>query len=91
MYVFSLTMYDALSPDVATAPNCASFAGAVCDNVADAYNCGSSATAASVCSNPNGFWNVARLIPQAFFLPNLTIALLITFLGSVHKALRLIG
>lgn len=38
-----------------------------------------------------GFWNVGRLIPQAFFLPNLTIALFITFMAAVNKALRAIG
>jgi hypothetical protein len=38
-----------------------------------------------------GFWNVGRLMPQAFFLPNLTIALFITFMGGVNKALKVIG
>ncbi len=41
--------------------------------------------------NQGSFWNVARLMPQAFFLPNLTIALLITFLAGANKALRVIG
>lgn len=38
-----------------------------------------------------GFWNVGRLMPQAFFLPNLTIALFITFMAAINKALRVIG
>ena len=43
------------------------------------------------CGEEGSFWSVARLIPQAFFLPNLTIALLVTFLAGVNKALRVIG
>jgi hypothetical protein len=38
-----------------------------------------------------GFWNVGRFLPQAFFLPNLSIALFITFMSAVNKALRVIG
>jgi len=38
-----------------------------------------------------GFWNVGRLLPQAFFLPNLTIAIFVTFMAAVNKALRVIG
>jgi hypothetical protein len=38
-----------------------------------------------------GFWNAGRLMPQAFFLPNLTIALFITFMGAINKALKVIG
>ncbi len=38
-----------------------------------------------------GFWNVGRLLPQAFFLPNLTLALFVTFLSAVNKALKVIG
>jgi hypothetical protein len=38
-----------------------------------------------------GFWNVGRLMPQAFFLPNLTMALFITFMAAINKALRAIG
>jgi len=38
-----------------------------------------------------GFYELARLVPQAFFLPNLTIALFITFMSAVNKALRVIG
>jgi hypothetical protein len=43
------------------------------------------------CKNPYGFWAVAKIVPQAFFLPNLTIALFITFMSAVNKALRVIG
>ncbi len=43
------------------------------------------------CSSANGFWTVARLIPQAFFLPNLTLALFVTFLSAINKALSVIG
>ncbi|MGV8084893.1 MAG: hypothetical protein ACP5N9_01425 [Candidatus Bilamarchaeum sp.] len=81
MYAFNLSLYDTAKAD------CERFADASCDNVFDNYCSPSIVT----CSNPDGFWEVARLIPQAFFLPNLTIALLITFLGSIHKALRVIG
>ncbi len=38
-----------------------------------------------------GFWNVGRLIPQAFFLPNLTMAMFITFIAATNKALRALG
>jgi hypothetical protein len=83
MYVFNFAMYDIVLND------CNRFAAAVCDDPTDSYSC--STDPAATCSNPNSFWNVARLIPQAVFLPNLTIAVLITFLGSAHKALRAIG
>ncbi|MEW6035687.1 MAG: hypothetical protein AB1529_03680 [Candidatus Micrarchaeota archaeon] len=83
MYVFNLAMYDAVLDD------CSSFAAGVCDDPIDSYSCAEGPLL--TCYNPNGFWNVARLIPQAIFLPNLTIAVLITFLGSVHKALRVVG
>jgi hypothetical protein len=41
--------------------------------------------------NTYGFWDVGRLMPQAFFLPNLTIALVVTFMAAINKALRMIG
>jgi hypothetical protein len=82
MYAFNLSMYEV------TLNDCAPFSQAVCDDTVDGYDCGPNNTA---CSNEFGFWNVARLIPQAFFLPNLTIAILVTFLGCMHKALRVIG
>ncbi len=88
MYVFNFAMYDTMSSEcVKTVPKAlaGSYASAVCDNVVDDYDC------ANTCTNPLGFWSVARLIPQAFFLPNLTIAVVITFLGSMNKALRVIG
>ncbi len=42
------------------------------------------------CESVYNFWAVARLIPQAFFLPNLAIAITITFLSAVNKALKVI-
>jgi hypothetical protein len=83
MYTFNLAMYDVVFND------CNAFAKAACDNFIDNTNCASNP--AATCGNPDSFWNVARLIPQAFFLPNLTIAIVITFLASIHKALRVIG
>ncbi len=87
MYVFSFAMYDA----VGTSADCEKFAQAVCDPVLDHYDCGDAASAKATCQNPDSFWNVARLLPVAFFLPNLTIAVLVTFLGAVHKGLKVIG
>lgn len=43
------------------------------------------------CSSDLSFINFARLIPQTIFLPNLTIAVLVTFLSSINKALRVLG
>ena len=83
MYVFNFAMYDVVN----TPADCLDFADAVCDNAVDS-NCNPSSI---TCTNADGFWNVARLIPVAFFLPNLTLAILITFLGAIHKALRVIG
>lgn len=82
MYVFNLSMYDV------TLEDCHPFANAVCDAPMDNYDC---ANGGGTCDNVFGFWHVARLIPQAFFLPNLTIAIVVTFLGCIHKALRVIG
>ncbi len=82
MYVFNMSMYEV------TLNDCTPFAQAVCDDPTDSYGCASPAT---TCTNTFGFWNVARLIPQAFFLPNLTIVVVITFLGCVNKALRVMG
>jgi hypothetical protein len=42
------------------------------------------------CNSPYNFWAIARFMPQAFFLPNLTIVLVITFLSSVNKALKVL-
>ncbi len=83
MYVFNFSMYDLVN----TQQDCQSVASSVCDFVVDS-GCGA---AVQTCTNPDSFWNVARLIPIAFFLPNLTIALLVTFLSSMHRALRVIG
>jgi len=83
MYVFNFAMYDAILSD------CDHYSGVVCDNTMDSYSCSSAPEV--TCLNPNSFWNVAKLIPQAFFLPNLTIALVITFLSAVHRALKVVG
>lgn len=83
MYVFNFAMYDVVN----TPEDCLEFSDAVCDNAIDSDCSPTSIT----CDNSDGFWKVARLIPVAFFLPNLTLAILITFLGSIHKALRVIG
>jgi hypothetical protein len=37
------------------------------------------------------FDNAAKLIPQAFFLPNLTLAIFITYTSAVNKALKVLG
>ena len=34
---------------------------------------------------------IGSLIPQAFFLPNLTLAITVTFLAGINKALRVLG
>ena len=95
MYVFTLSMYDAVSTD------CMTFGKSACDNAVDSFGCGDWVRDASgwdvttgysvTCGNPNSFWIVGSLLPQAFFLPNLTIAVLITFFGCAAKALRVIG
>ncbi len=84
MYAFNGAMYTSVLD------NCKdpAIAQATCDNIVDGGGCGSPKT---TCTNPNSFWMVARLIPQAFFLPNLTIALVITFLSAANKALKVIG
>ncbi|MCI0503210.1 hypothetical protein L0Y65_00695 [Candidatus Micrarchaeota archaeon] len=81
LYAFNLAMYEVVFND------CNTYARAACDHAIDG-NCDPPET---TCSNPDSLWNVARLVPQAFFLPNLTIVLVVTFLASVHKALRVIG
>lgn len=43
------------------------------------------------CDYGTNVWSIARLIPQAFFLPNLTIAVFITFMSAVDRSLRMIG
>lgn len=98
MYTFNLAMYDV----ALTTEDCMStvlggdlhYYDALCDSVMDGYACwpyestGTDITTA--CRNDFGFWMVARLVPQAFLLPNLTIALLVAFIGSLAKALKVI-
>ena len=80
LYVFSFSMYDAINKD-----DCVKFASAICDRVVDG-NCPTGAT----CDNSNGFWQVGRMLPFAFFLPNLTIVIFVAFMSAVHKGLRAI-
>lgn len=89
IYTFNLAMYDVVEGECNDGPTVAgpSVAKAVCDTVAD-RNC---SAPSSACDNPKGFWFVAKLIPQAFFLPNLTIAIIIVFVSSIDKALRVMG
>lgn len=43
------------------------------------------------CDSSYNFLTVARLYPQAFLLPNVTIAVFITFISSINKALKVLG
>ncbi len=43
------------------------------------------------CGATGSFWDMAKLIPQAFFLPNLAVAIFITFVSGIAKALRGMG
>lgn len=85
MYVFNFSMYDV----VGTVDNCEPFADGLCDSVVDG-NC-QNPDATAVCSNSKGFWSVGRLVPFAFFLPNLTLVIFFAFMSAVHKGLRAIG
>ncbi|MFH1785714.1 MAG: hypothetical protein ABH842_04765 [Candidatus Micrarchaeota archaeon] len=82
MYVFELAMYDIIDED-----DCDDFEDAVCDRVVD----GGCSGGGNACSNSIGFWNVGKLLPFAFFFPNLTIVIIVAFMNAVHKGLRAIG
>ncbi len=43
------------------------------------------------CASWVSFWRIARILPQAFFLPNLMLAFIITFISGIYKALKVIG
>ncbi len=43
------------------------------------------------CNSPISFWSLGKLLGHAFFLPNLALAIFITFLSSLNKALRVLG
>ncbi len=91
IYTFNLSMYDIVVDECnydLSVPG-PSMAEVVCDVVVDGRCAGGGAGYA--CENPYGFWFVANIIPQAFFLPNLTVAIVITFVTSLDKALRVIG
>lgn len=64
--------------DEAVFTNCSQYTGVINDQVA------------GDCTKPTSFWLVARAIPQAFFLPNLMLALVVTFLSAINKALRVV-
>ena len=61
-------------------PKCSDYSSIISDNVFG--GCG---------VKGGSFWDVAKLLPQAFFLPNLAIALFITFSSGIGKALRGVG
>lgn len=84
MYAFNFAMYEVLL----TPTDCAAVENYVCDFALDTSGGGDCTTA---CENQFGLWRLARLMPQAFFLPNLMISIVITFLSAIHRALRVIG
>ncbi len=84
-YVFNFAMYDIISQDCMTAGN------SYVDLGGNTKYIGGDDAVFGYCSDPGSFWEVSGLIPQAFFLPNLAIALVITFMVSINKALRVIG
>lgn len=43
------------------------------------------------CNSTYNFWSVAALLPHAFFFPNLTLAIAITCLSGIDRALNVIG
>jgi len=45
----------------------------------------------NVFTSQYSYCKIGSLIPQAFFLPNLTLAIVITFLSGINKALRVLG
>lgn len=88
MFTFNLAMYDMVSDECTASPPAGpSIAEATCDLVFD----GECSEPSVVCENPYSLWFIAKIIPQAFFLPNLVIAVVITFVTAGEKALRVIG
>lgn len=81
---FTFMMYDAVYND------CSTYSAMLYDkpinNEAGAPVCSQTGDVMGV-----SMWDVGVMIPMAFFLPNLSLALLITFLGAVNKALRVVG
>lgn len=82
MYTFNLAMYDTILTD----SDYSKFSSALSDP-AFSGDCSSSA----LCAVSDSSWKVAKLIPQAFFLPNLTLAIFMTFITAINKALKVIG
>ncbi len=105
-YTFNLLMVDAslaeedcyreVSAEFSTGGEPLHYYDAICDNVADGYSCWryedfTTPNRQSTCTNTYGFWMLARFVPLAFLLPNLMIALVVAFIGSLAKAFRVIG
>ena len=83
LYVFNFTMYDALL----SKQDCTAISGtpfAITWRTAGAARLDRLLQHGRVLA-------VARLVPQAFFLPNLTIVIVITFLTAMNKALKVMG
>jgi hypothetical protein len=66
---------------------CQKYAGAVYDQYLDS----DVAAPLTSCDSQTGYFALARLMPHAFFLPNLVLAIAITFLSGLAKALKVIG
>ncbi len=66
---------------------CQKYAGAVYDQYLDS----DVAAPLTSCDSQTGYFALARLMPHAFFLPNLVLAIAITFLSGIAKALKVIG
>ncbi|MFH1221832.1 MAG: hypothetical protein V1492_01970 [Candidatus Micrarchaeota archaeon] len=77
---FSFLMYDSIS-----LADCTSYQGILEDKPINTE------LGAPVCDS-TGFgvslWDVGKILPMAFFLPNLSIALIVTFMSAINKALR---
>ncbi|MEW6528491.1 MAG: hypothetical protein AB1391_01235 [Candidatus Micrarchaeota archaeon] len=67
-----------------TPEQCSQYSDLVYDNVFEL-------SGASGCNSSINILKVARLYPQAFLLPNLTIVIFITFVNSLNKALKVLG
>lgn len=75
LYAFNASMYYTTMSE----SDCAEYGSAIDDHILGG------------CDSDENFWNVAKMIPQAFFLPNLSLAIFITFLSAINKALRVLG
>ncbi|MFH2106244.1 MAG: hypothetical protein ABII22_03210 [Candidatus Micrarchaeota archaeon] len=83
-YLVNLSMIaNVHSAAACTAPSLAAGVPTVAQVIGDTVN--------GPCTSVSSFWNLGKLIAQAFFLPNLTLAIFVTFLSSANKALSVIG